>query len=528
MSFISQPPSFSNCGTPSITRYKPYPTPSAQLLHSSTFLPIEQVQVYRNTALDIQSGLLLIDNQIARAQASIEQFVSARQRLHRSLIHYRTLASPIRRLPTEILSEIFKALPRDPEVEPFGISNSPVLLTRVCSRWREVAISIQSLWDIIDFTVDDKLNIKPFSMVMWFTWLSRSGVRPLSIRVQFEPSRVSDFPYSEIITMLTSCSNRWRHVYIVAPFSFRQFPSFQGSLPILQSLTVISNNPVAPSHLPPISGVAPNLQAVTLDSQSLILMRYWVPWSQLKLFFGGHIPIDKCLFILEHCEKLTSCELLCQGRARTIHTPQCPQLRPNLQRLGIHIDDKNSCSYIFDYLTCPALKSLHMQPLTNRRLVWPQDHLSTFLARSGCSLQGLSLHDISLEDLHLVTCLAELPSLNELDIRECDDPLPPVMWHLFDRMTYGNQLGLGDESTLLVPKLKVLKLEINFVPQGEILEEMIQSRWDLLEGKRVARLESVRLKFRHGVNWIVPFTRMGCLRDEGLDVTISFEGKRWL
>ena len=111
------------------------------------------------------------------------------------------------------------------------------------------------------------------------------------------------------------------------------------------------------------------------------------------------------------------------------------------------------------------------------------------------------------------------------------------MWHLFDRMTYDGRAVAGDESALLVPKLKVLRLEINFAPQDEILAEMIQSRWDMSQnqinqdGQRtpsVARLESVRLKFRRRINWMAPFTRMRHWRDQGLDITVSFEGKRWL
>jgi len=85
------------------------------------------------------------------------------QRLQESLTQYRALASPIRCLPTEILSEIFKALPRNPKVESFGISNSPVLLS---NRWRDVALSTPRLWDTVDFTVDYAQKVKPFTLEM--------------------------------------------------------------------------------------------------------------------------------------------------------------------------------------------------------------------------------------------------------------------------------------------------------------------------------------------------------------------------
>lgn len=104
---------------------------------------------------------------MARTQAALNQLAPVRQQLHQSLIHYQSLIAPIQRLPSEVLSEIFLALPHIPNVEPFAIINSPVLLARVCSQWRDVAISTPQLWDIINLSVDDALNIKPFTMEFW-------------------------------------------------------------------------------------------------------------------------------------------------------------------------------------------------------------------------------------------------------------------------------------------------------------------------------------------------------------------------
>ncbi|KAJ7207710.1 hypothetical protein B0H12DRAFT_1195570, partial [Mycena haematopus] len=57
-----------------------------------------------------------------------------------------TILSPLRRVPLEILSEIFQwTLPRISDA-PLDISNSPWVLTHVSSRWRAVAVSKSSLW----------------------------------------------------------------------------------------------------------------------------------------------------------------------------------------------------------------------------------------------------------------------------------------------------------------------------------------------------------------------------------------------
>ena len=89
----------------------------------------------------------------------LDHFVQCeQQRLHDSLNQYRVaVVAPIRRcrLREISLGRFFKALPRDPKVEAFDISNSPMLLTQaVCSRWRDVAISTPQLWDVVHFSID--------------------------------------------------------------------------------------------------------------------------------------------------------------------------------------------------------------------------------------------------------------------------------------------------------------------------------------------------------------------------------------
>jgi hypothetical protein len=140
-----------------------------------------------------------------------------------------------------------------------------------------------------------------------------------------------------------------------------------------------------------------------------------------------------------------------------------------------------------------------------------------------------------LDDLGLVACLEELPSLVKLHISELDT-IPPGTLPLFDRMTYGSQLTAGDHSKLLVPKLKELSLNFNFPLDGEVLLGMIQSRWDPIEGNNISQdirstlvttLESVHLTFGHKVDY-EQFARATGWRDEGLDIQITVEGKRWL
>ncbi|KAJ7187330.1 hypothetical protein C8R46DRAFT_1059491 [Mycena filopes] len=59
---------------------------------------------------------------------------------------------PVLTLPNEIVSEIFiRVLPPYPECPPWKGSLSPSLLTQICRKWREIALSTPELWRAMAF-----------------------------------------------------------------------------------------------------------------------------------------------------------------------------------------------------------------------------------------------------------------------------------------------------------------------------------------------------------------------------------------
>ncbi|KII91818.1 hypothetical protein PLICRDRAFT_105807, partial [Plicaturopsis crispa FD-325 SS-3] len=68
---------------------------------------------------------------------------------------YKAVFSPFRRLPAELLSEVFvHCLPPDSAPSPYApplssgpaLGSAPLLLMSVCKRWRAVALSTPRLW----------------------------------------------------------------------------------------------------------------------------------------------------------------------------------------------------------------------------------------------------------------------------------------------------------------------------------------------------------------------------------------------
>ncbi|KAF8961822.1 hypothetical protein BDZ97DRAFT_1663569, partial [Flammula alnicola] len=90
--------------------------------------------------------LLETEAEIQRLEAQLEALKEKRLRLQTSIDAYAPILSPARRLPPDVLCEIFyHCLPthRNPIM---SASEAPVLLTRVCNSWRSIALSFPHIW----------------------------------------------------------------------------------------------------------------------------------------------------------------------------------------------------------------------------------------------------------------------------------------------------------------------------------------------------------------------------------------------
>ncbi|KAG1736364.1 hypothetical protein EDB19DRAFT_1721948 [Suillus lakei] len=85
------------------------------------------------------------------------------------------------RLPTEVLCYIFiYSLPQTDHLSPESQS-SPLLLTRICRRWREISMDMPSLWCRLSIEVDQE-NLQQWSFC-YDSWLKRTRGHPLSLEM---------------------------------------------------------------------------------------------------------------------------------------------------------------------------------------------------------------------------------------------------------------------------------------------------------------------------------------------------------
>ncbi|KAF9061803.1 hypothetical protein BDP27DRAFT_1234582, partial [Rhodocollybia butyracea] len=136
-----------------------------------------------------QERLKQMNSEISRLKQQVEALVAQRAVIHKFIRAHRALLAPIRRLPVEVLSEIFLfCLPVDRNPVR-SVKEAPLLLTRICRRWRDIALENPRLWtgihifvpDIYNMPKDERRRIFEMRTAGWEAWLKRSGALPVSL-----------------------------------------------------------------------------------------------------------------------------------------------------------------------------------------------------------------------------------------------------------------------------------------------------------------------------------------------------------
>ncbi|KAJ6594636.1 hypothetical protein B0H19DRAFT_901465, partial [Mycena capillaripes] len=130
----------------------------------------------------IQKNLSFQVKEFDRLDKLILDLCDERDKIGASIDSHKALISIPRRLPRDIVQEIFLAcLPTDKNAA-MSPQEAPLLLCRICSAWREVALSTPRLWASLHIPLLSILEDER-RMAALVQWFKRSSECPLSLSV---------------------------------------------------------------------------------------------------------------------------------------------------------------------------------------------------------------------------------------------------------------------------------------------------------------------------------------------------------
>ncbi|KAJ7589859.1 hypothetical protein C8J56DRAFT_585988 [Mycena floridula] len=411
----------------SATRYAP--APQIKLLLESNFPPSDFQESNLREAV-VEGNLCLQDlkSRIEKMRQDLEGLVREREEKEKEMTNYKDILHPIRRLPREILSEIFlsfinEELEEDESKSSLDPLSTQWIIPRVSRHWRSVALSLSRMWSTIRLNDEDFdiINLddsgRQRTLLMLGVQLCRSGSYQLSISISSGLDTASSHPLLQLL-FPTSC--RWKDLLLLVPVTFLPaLGPIRGSLSSLHTLHIWPHN--FTEHSPIDQDIiafefAPNL--TTLVGNPYIFLRIVLPYAQITAYeckIGWTCSAYASL--LSFLSNLQRLEVDCSSNdpldAR--HGITNTQKLVNLPRLYSAILDAT----LHSSADCSLLRRLSLPALTRLDIAVSESvaELRAMLQRSRCSLVILELavNDIP-DDTSIVELLDETPTLISLKV----------------------------------------------------------------------------------------------------------------
>lgn len=417
---------------PSLAQVLPSARPSygnniEALLNTNSSPSPEEEHEIRKLCQDVMKEVDNLKTEIAQTEAKLTSIRKQLSDGEQRIADYKDILNPVRRLPPDVLSEIF-VLSEKHDLESLVATGSlhpkemHWILPQVSGYWRSVALSSSQLWSTIRIADYELLHSSPLFMLS--LQLHRAASHPLSISIHSKTSSVQlNHP---ILQTLLPLSPRWRALSLRMPQE-----SLTNMLlavhPFLSSLISMHVWPQdlqqdaiqISTALPTVPGTYPSLQHVS--GHPTFFCSCFIPRDQITTY-----NCDIFCAMPTHLELLSLLPNLRNCCIHSIHLEMVANTpghvtHPRLERLVIC--EKSSSfllNSILNYLTLPSLKFLVLEQMSSTRRQ-PQpgyQPLVHFLNRSKCSLNVLVLNSKlnKLSEEAGLSILTALPSIKNLSL----------------------------------------------------------------------------------------------------------------
>ncbi|KAJ7168851.1 hypothetical protein C8R46DRAFT_1092657 [Mycena filopes] len=378
-------------------------------------------------------------------------------------------SAPIRRVPDDILIEIFAAVTAG-ELEPVGTGFASIL-AQVCARWRGVACNHPHLWSSFSFPA---FGADGITLILQLVLQRARGI-PLSVVVDTTHRNLYTPRPSNEASNVDILGTRAANIVRLRFQGSGEFPSF----PLLAArLGRLEHLQFAQAWHPDAALKAPRLHTLGLArSADLLDLKSLIPVAQIRTL---HFSVSTSGHHLGTFENLTDMVSLQTSDPPAIWTAQAPPPLgslatwrvelPHVHGLGVPAHTKN----FFGRFCTPVLRTLHIRRLTSA------EGLTALLHRSGCALSTLVLEEPLIASPDILSICKATPSLETLAITS--GGVDVLEDDFFTELTLTDAL----------PRLTEFRVEGSYNFSTEALISMVESRTSA-SSSTIARLRKVDL-----------------------------------
>ncbi|KAF7376721.1 hypothetical protein MSAN_00089200 [Mycena sanguinolenta] len=297
---------------------------SESVRHTTNYIPSdEEIE-------DIKLDIVSRSEELVRLDERIRELSAKRDEIQAHIDSQKALISFPRRLPADIVREIFVACLPTSRNAVMSVREAPLVLCRICSAWRTIALSAPTLWASLHVPFQFVMFKKPRILAVE-QWLQRSGACPISISVSdmerwkwewageglpiTEREALSDrLRAVDALTMsLCAVAHRWRYATFDTMSVEMAHALTEIQSPLLESFNFTGKSSTFGQlkfvRVPSLRSVS---LAIDLDGSQLLdefVLRLPLIWDQLQhltLTCGSGISMFTFITLLGRCPRLVS------------------------------------------------------------------------------------------------------------------------------------------------------------------------------------------------------------------------------
>ncbi|KDR81190.1 hypothetical protein GALMADRAFT_116222 [Galerina marginata CBS 339.88] len=391
--------------------------------------------------------------EIDRLQAELDAQKKKHGNLQKQFTTCSALVSVPRRLPDDILREMFlRCLPTKNNAL-MDRDTAPLIFTRICNHWRRVALSTPLLWSTIHIPVTREEMPRRMAQT-WpkvvFTeeeaiaravgragfisrWLQRSGAAPL--RISFFGSRqISTTPpifFEKYVETVLPFASRLKSLWLTgANTSYDRLTAVPASdLCCLESLFLDLH------HSTPLPSEdfgswkkcgllrSPGLRRLSIRPPLQLIKKFEINWSQLTHialgggsdhhFAGAFLGLNDVSIILQPCLNLIDCVLSFRPNFYPDTFENVPSVYlPALRRLSIQ--EHMNVLPLIEKIEAPNLVDVNFQSSVRDANLT----LSALIGQTRGTIRKIAIDSVYLTHETFIKCLTNCPELTSLSLKK--------------------------------------------------------------------------------------------------------------